>query len=124
MFKTRITAFAGQPLVRVSHHTIITYDTRMERLADAGFNISMPGTARYGWGYDGHAYGGKLPAGSEAVGLHQFRYDHLRMLGLGDKAPTGKTSDGWFRLWGPPRPTRRSTCWCAISGRSFPRRWS
>ena len=100
MFKTRMTAFAGQPLVRVSHHTIITYDTRLERLADAGFEVGVPGTARYGWGYDGHAYGGKLPAGSEAVGLHQFRYDHLRVLGLGDQAPSGKTSDGWFSALG------------------------
>ncbi len=36
MFKTRITAFAGEAMVRVSHHTILTYDTRLEPLGRRG----------------------------------------------------------------------------------------
>ncbi|HEX4142721.1 MAG TPA: hypothetical protein VHY91_04150 [Pirellulales bacterium] len=101
MFKTRITAFAGQPLVRVSHHTIITFDTRMQRLADVGFEIGVPGATRYRWGYDGEAHSGDLPPAPQAVGLHQYRYDHLRVLGVTEKSATGKTSDGWFSALGP-----------------------
>ena len=105
MFKTRITAFAGQPLVRISHHTIITFDTRLERLADVGFEIGVPGATRYRWGYDGETHIGDLPPAPQAVALHQYRYDHLRLLGVSEKSasakPTsGKTSDGWFSALG------------------------
>ncbi|HTU26374.1 MAG TPA: hypothetical protein VMF30_13295, partial [Pirellulales bacterium] len=100
MFKTRITAFAGLPLVRISHHTIITFDTRMQRLADVGFQLGVPGAARYRLGYDGQSHSGALPPLPETVSLHQFRYDHLRVLGTPDKGAGGKTSDGWFSALG------------------------
>ena len=41
-----------------------------------------------------------MPPAPQAVGLHQYRYDHLRVLGLGEKSPSGKTSDGWFSALG------------------------
>ncbi len=100
MFKTRITAFAGQPMLRISHHTIITFDTRLERLADVGFEIGVPGATRYRWGYDGAPHTGDLPEAPQAVGLHQYRYDHLRVLGVAAKSVSGKTSDGWFSALG------------------------
>lgn len=97
-FVTRIHAYAGQPLVRISHHTIITYDTRPGRLAQLGFHIGVPGAEMLRLGADGATREAALPAAPATAFLHQDRYDHFRLVGLGKDAIEGKQSDGWFSL--------------------------
>lgn len=96
-YVTRITACAGQSQVRVSHRTILTYDTRMNWLADAGFGIATVAET-FRLGADGVVKAGKLPAAP--VFLHQDQAHHFRIVGMGDKPVEGKTSDGWFAVRG------------------------
>lgn len=96
-YVTRITACAGQPMVRISQNTIITYDTASNRLADVGFGIGAIRQDAFRAGADGGAKEGKLPEKS-TVYLHQDRHDHFRL--VGDAKPAeGRTSDGWFTLF-------------------------
>jgi len=97
-FVTRITAFAGQPFLRVRQHTIITYDTRMYRLKDLGFHIAATNSATFRLGADGATKEGALPASPNTVFLHQDRYDHFRVVGLGTNKVEGVKSDGWFTV--------------------------
>ncbi|MBI4023786.1 MAG: hypothetical protein HY360_02330 [Verrucomicrobia bacterium] len=99
MFKTRITAYAGQPLVRIRQHTIITFDTRQHRLADVGFHVAVVGSDRFTLGADGTSVAGEIPKES-AMFLHQDRHDHFRLVGGGKTSTEGKASDGWFSLTG------------------------
>ncbi len=100
MFVTRISAFAGQPMLRITHHTIITYDTRQYWLADAGFTVASQIGERFRLGADGVEHGGKLPPGKGSVWLHQERYDRFRLVGAAPKPIEGKVSDGWFSVRG------------------------
>ena len=72
--------------LRISHHTIITFDTPAPALGRRRLRNRRARRARYRWGYDGEPQTGDLPAAPQAVGLHQFRYDHLRVLGCGGKS--------------------------------------
>ncbi|MBI4026667.1 MAG: hypothetical protein HY360_16915 [Verrucomicrobia bacterium] len=100
LFKTRITAYAGQPMIRVSQYTVITYDTRLFRLADLGFHIATASNAKFRLGADGAMQEGELPKAPATVFLHQDRYDHFRLMGAGPKPVEGKVSDGWFAVRG------------------------
>jgi hypothetical protein len=40
IFKTRISAFAGQPFLHITHSTVLTYDTEKKKLADVGFLVA------------------------------------------------------------------------------------
>jgi len=82
IYHTRVIAYAGLPFFRVKHRTIITYDTRTNRLADCGFVVPTPPAV---WGYFG-ADRVREPAKARQDGtywsssLHQDRYDHFRLL--------------------------------------------
>lgn len=100
-FQTRISAYAGSPIVRISHHTIITYDTRLYRLADVGFHFGLPGATAFATGIDGNAIAGALPGPSrDGVFLHQDRHDRVRLVGADEKGQeiVGQRSDGWFAV--------------------------
>jgi hypothetical protein len=106
-FKTRITCYAGQPAIRVSHHTIITYDTRTAMLADVGFPVPAGLGQSYRVGMDGAEKTGALPAipanpepnregvtDIPSVYLHQDRSDHVRLVD-GATGAEGRRADGW-----------------------------
>jgi hypothetical protein len=108
-FVTRITAIAGESTLRVSHHVILTYDTRVTRLADVGFPLAVVGAQRFALGVDGQVTQGELPAipaeikarrdGTRkipGVYLLQEKHDALRVVGAAGEPITGKRSDGWF----------------------------
>ena len=97
-FVTRITAFTGQPFLRVSQHTIITFDTRQYRLKDVGFHVASRLGENYRLGADGATKEGALPASPQTIFLHQDRYDHFRTVGPGTNVTEGARSDGWFTL--------------------------
>ena len=97
MFKTRITAFAGQPMLRISQHTILSFDTRQYRLADVGFQIATPDGERFSLGADGKSEAGELPK-TDTMFLHQDRWDHFRLVGTGTNTIEGARSDGWFNV--------------------------
>lgn len=97
-FVTRITAYAGQPMLRVSHHTILTYDTRTYRLGDVGFHIGSTLGEQFRLGADGATKKGALPPAPRTVFLHQDRHDHFRIVGTGTTVIEGAKSDGWFSI--------------------------
>lgn len=98
-FVTRIAAYAGQPMLRISQHTIITYDTQTGRLADVGFGIGTIDARSFRLGADGAVREGKLPA-TGTLYLLQDRHDHFRLVGATEKPVEGTTSDGWFSTIG------------------------
>ncbi|MBI4026762.1 MAG: hypothetical protein HY360_17395, partial [Verrucomicrobia bacterium] len=109
-FVTRFTAYAGQPAIRVSHRTIVTYDTPTNRvdnppvirLADVGFAIPLAGATRWATGIDGKPLQGDLPSG-KTVWIHQERWNKVR-LAEGPEADKvkasaeGEKADGWFSV--------------------------
>jgi hypothetical protein len=110
-FKTRITCHANQPAIEVSHHTIITYDTRNGVLADVGFHIPVAEAVNFRLGADGKPQAGVLPAipaglapnrdgftSIPGVFLHQDRSDHFRLIQPGQPPIEGRRSDGWASL--------------------------
>ncbi len=104
-FVTRMTAWAGQPVVRVQHHTILGADTRLFQIADLGFAFAAPLSGSYALGLDGQRREGELPPRGHRVFLHQDRYDHVRLVdtspGINDPKALlaeGQRSDGWFQL--------------------------
>lgn len=110
-FVTRITAAAGQPTLRISHHVILTYDTRTTRLADVGFPIPVVDAGKFAIGFDGRTQHGDLPVipreikarrdGTRhipSVYLVQERWDALRLVGVGTEPIVGGKSDGWFTI--------------------------
>lgn len=104
-FQTRITAFAGSPMLRVVQSTLVAYDTRMYQLRDLGFSLAVRGSEQGRLGADGKAYDQALTP--KGVWLHQDRHDRFRLFGakpkLGrneDPFVHGKRSDGWFAVRG------------------------
>src|ERR1051326_8496200 len=97
-FVTRISAFAGQPFLRISQHTIITCDTRMYRIRDLGFRINSTLGESFRLGADGATKEAALPAAPATVYLHQDRFDHFRVVGMGTNKVEGAKSDGWFSI--------------------------
>ncbi|MBI4024220.1 MAG: hypothetical protein HY360_04510 [Verrucomicrobia bacterium] len=95
IFKTRISAFAGQPFLNITHSTILTYDTEKKKLADVGFDVKTVDAAKWQMGADGKTLAGDLPAGQSAVSLHQERWNHFRLLKDDQVTGEGKQSDGW-----------------------------
>jgi hypothetical protein len=105
MFRTRLTAWAGLPIVEIRHETILTYDTRLHRLADAGFDLGLvPDLSAMSWktGLDGRVESGALPPSPGSVWFHQDRADRVRIGGM-PEVRWGKKSDGWFRIEGAQR---------------------
>jgi hypothetical protein len=120
MFRTRITAWAGLPEIEVRHETILTYDTRVHRLADLGFDVGQdPGSAAKRWelGVDGRAVRGDLSPSPATVWLHQDRPDRLRIGGGQEEIPGGK-SDGWFSIAGEKG---RATLFLRDAWQKFPK---
>jgi hypothetical protein len=105
-YHTRIQAWAGQPLLRVLHRTVLTYDSDTNRLQDLGFRIGAPNGQEWRMGVDGKTLRGKVPVKDASVFLHQYRWDKLRVAGLeivekGQKKIgeiAGAKSDGWVTL--------------------------
>jgi len=96
-YVTRISAFAGSPLLRIIQQTYITYDTETKQLADLGFSLPVKGAKFFELGADGAARQGALPPSPGEVFLHQDRWDHFRVVG-GSEEWQGKISDGWFSV--------------------------
>lgn len=94
-FQTRITVYAGQPYVDVNHVTILTYDTKRQKLADVGFELKVDGISRWTFGVDG-----KPVTGDGAAWLHQDRWDHLRVFQNDKPLVEGKKADGWLSVAG------------------------
>jgi hypothetical protein len=97
-FITRIYAYAGQPMLRISQRTIITYDTRTNRLADLGFHIGSTMGESFRLGADGTVKNGDLPKAPQTTFLHHDRWNHFRIVGANDNEIEGQKSDGWFSL--------------------------
>ncbi len=96
-FVTRITAYAGQPTIFFSHHTVLTYDTTQNKLTDVGFRVGTPDAKRWLTGLDGTASEGSLGS-AQPVWIHQERADRVRLVeGEIDTAKReGKHADGWM----------------------------
>ena len=103
-FTTRISAFAGHPMVRVDQHTYITYDTRFKQLNDLAFHLPLAGAKTFDLGSDEATISGALPAAPRTVYLHQEKFDHYQLVGAADKE--GKQSDGWFSVSRAPGAAR------------------
>jgi hypothetical protein len=95
LFKTRISAYAGQPFLDVTHRTIITYDTDNKQLADLAFSVKPLEPSRWQMGADGKTLSGDLPPGKGTVWLHQDQWDHFRVQDQDKPVTEGKQSDGW-----------------------------
>ncbi len=125
-FRTRIYAYAGEPMIRVQHHTILTFDSNEVQLADVGMRVPVQKARTWRMGVDGKTLDGALPA-SGSVYLHQYRWNRLRVMGAapvrmgggGLAAPSGaaridgEKSDGWFTL------TRESPASLTVSMRDI-----
>lgn len=82
IYHTRIIAYAGLPFFRVKHRTVLTYDTRTNKLADCAFVIP---TAEAVWGYFGadrvrETAKPRKDAAFWSSSLHQDRHDHFRLI--------------------------------------------
>jgi hypothetical protein len=103
-YVTRLSAFAGQALIRIQHHTIVTYDTSSNtRIADAGFDVRTAGAwpTRFRAGVDGIMRGGFVPTIGHSVYLHQDKHDHVRLRSsIGTIAVDGTRADGWLAVDG------------------------
>lgn len=101
-FVTRITTYAGQPMIYFNHRTVLTYDTNEKMLADVGFRAGMTGAPRWLTSLDGAAAQGELPA-KQSVWIHQERADRVRLV-EGETDPArreGKHADGWLAASSP-----------------------
>jgi hypothetical protein len=81
IYHTRVIAYAGLPFFRVLHRTLVTFDTRKNKLADVGFSIPSRAVLGAAFGADNaaqHAYPRK--GGAWSSSLHQDRHDHFRMI--------------------------------------------
>lgn len=92
-FTTRITAYANQPWLRVSHNTYLTFDTWQRQLADLAFTVPAKGGTQYRFGADGKTHEGAI--GNEPVYAHQERWNRYRVID-DDRAAGGAQLDGWF----------------------------
>ncbi len=122
-YATRITVYAGEPMIRFSHQTYITYDTRTKQLADLGFHLPHYWGAKFfQLGADGRTIEGTLPKSPATAYLHQDRWDHFRIAGTATPAE-GKTSDGWFSLLSaaPGQPGTRMTIFLHDIWQKYPK---
>lgn len=88
IYHTRYIAFAGQPWMRVQQRTILTYDTRTQKLSDLAFSVPV-GIAGYNalFGDKGQYIEARLSDTTPSVSLHQDRDNHFRVLQEGAKEP-------------------------------------
>ena len=100
-FVTRITAFAGQPLIRISHRTVLTYSTNdaRVRIRDVGWQIAAANEPR-AWeagatGFQGRSHGPVPQIGQDAY-VYQDRGDRVRIFESGSLIGTGLHSNGWL----------------------------
>jgi hypothetical protein len=94
LFVVRISAYAGQPFVQVSHRMVNTIPDTFDatRIADCGFEVAPNGAVKqWRFGFDGAERAG---AGG-SVYLHQDRDDHLRVMRGEETLAEGRRSDGW-----------------------------
>lgn len=102
-FVTRITAFAGQPMLRVQHSTILAGNMNDHRLANVQFRLPLVGATGYAYGVDGKQHAGRFLQKNDsaavdpgAIFLHQERPDRVRLVNPNTAA--GSRSDGWFSV--------------------------
>jgi hypothetical protein len=111
-YVVRMTLAAGQPEVRIAHHTVITYDTRLHKIRDLGFVVNHTGADRYAFGVDGAGIMGKLAQTAATPGkrrgeqpayasvyMHQKTWEQCTVTGEDKKTTEGKKSDGWAAAW-------------------------
>jgi hypothetical protein len=100
-FVVRISAFAGQPVVRVSYRTILTFNTNdpAVRIKDIGWQIATASQQRAwesgAFGFQGRSHGDTPPLGQVAY-VHQDRGDRVRIFEQGALIGTGVHSNGWI----------------------------
>lgn len=102
-FVTRISAYADQPFIRISHRTILTYDTRQDRIQDLGWdNQTVFQSGSYAFGIEGNKpISGAAPDRGKTVFLHQEKGDSFRLVDSnGTTLTTGRHADGWLRVKG------------------------
>ncbi|WP_413935843.1 hypothetical protein [Nitrospira sp. BLG_1] len=102
-FVTRISAYANQPFIRISHRTILTYDTRQNRIQDLGWdNHTLVGAGTYAFGIEGSKpVEGPAPKRGKTTFLHQEKGDAFRLVdGNGATLTTGRHADGWLAVKG------------------------
>lgn len=99
-FVTRITAFAGEPIIRINHRTILAFDTRLNKLAHVSFAVPVTGSEHWSTSLDGVATNGALPKAGESIFLHQERADRVRLMANPKEKPLaeGKQADGWMAV--------------------------
>jgi hypothetical protein len=96
-YVTRITAYAGCPMLRVWHHTILAYDTRLHRLHEVGFHLPLA-ASQAAIGIDGQSVA--LTPGKTPAFAHQERHDRVR-IEAGESSRQGTRCDGWITLDSP-----------------------
>lgn len=82
IYHTRIIAYAGLPFFRVKHRTILTYDTKTNKLADIAFALPTPPMV---WGCFGADRGAEWAAAKQNTALWsnsllQDRPNHFRIV--------------------------------------------
>lgn len=100
-FVTRISAYADQPFLRISHRTILTYDTRQDRIQDLGWdNQTVARDGSYAFGIEGtKPVEGPAPKRGKTIFLHQEKGDLFRLVdGNVTTLTTGRHADGWLAL--------------------------
>jgi hypothetical protein len=102
-FVIRITAFAGQPFVHLSHRMVNTIQDHNDdrRIADCGFEVALAQDAkRWRWGADEAEQSLIADGGVEPAFLHQDRADHYRVMRGNQLLTQGRRSDGWSSAQG------------------------
>jgi hypothetical protein len=109
-FITRIVAYAGQPLIRISDRTVLTYDTRDSniQIKDIGWQVAT-GNQQTAWATGITAADGlsvtpfpdrAAPPSGQVAFVHQDRGDHVRVFENGSPIGEGSHSNGWLSAVG------------------------
>jgi hypothetical protein len=96
-YKARITASAGSPVVRITQHDTITFNTFDRRISDLGFDVAIRGGSDVTLGLDQNAWSSPIPAKGTAF-VHQERHDRARLVGFANEPMVGGVLDGWFTV--------------------------
>ncbi|MBI3923553.1 MAG: hypothetical protein HY318_19195, partial [Armatimonadetes bacterium] len=102
---TRITAYAGQPYVRIQHVWIVTFDTSRVRLRSVGIGLNVPGAGEAVFGLDAQRRTLPFPL-PPSVRLYQPSSEKAVLETDGEQEGTyrtffaGRRSDGWFSVKG------------------------
>lgn len=113
-FVTRISAYAGSAMVRVSHRTLITCDTTSDRLKDVAWEVvPQDGNLSFAFGQEGGANITGTLGGVNAAGIYllQDKPSNFRAVWArtGSKAAAGSRASGWLSEHRKGHPAARMT---------------